>query len=365
VTAALPVLDGAPRVLVVSGSVGAGHDGAARELATRLRTAGVEVEIRDFLDAVPRWVSLLLREGYTNSVDHVPAAFQLLFGRIEHEGPIWRISLAVCSRAEQTLAAWVAGGRYDLVVSTFPLSSQILGNLRARRACPVPVVTYLTDPAAHRFWVHPAVDRHLTVTTATAELGSAAYGVPLEAAGPLVPARFGVPVPRPELARLRLELGMPADRPLALLAGGSLGVGDLLPSVDDVAAAGAVPLVLCGRNEGLRRRLAGRPGVVALGWRDDVHALLQLADVLVHNAGGLSFTEALVSGLPAVTYRPIPGHGRANAGVLDGCGLAPWAHTPAELAAAIDAQLRRGRRRLSFGDPAQQVLAMLPVAAAA
>jgi UDP-N-acetylglucosamine:LPS N-acetylglucosamine transferase len=368
VTATLPAHPAAgraPRVLIVSGSVGAGHDGAARELAARLSRAGVEVDIRDFLDATPRWVSVLLREGYTNSVDHVPAAFQLLFRRIEHEGPIWRISLAVCARAERTLAAWLAGGSYDLVVSTFPLSSQILGNLRARGVCRVPVVTYLTDPAAHRFWVHPAVDRHLTVTTATAQRGSAAYGVPLEAGGPLVPARFGRPVSRPELARLRLELGVPADRPLALLVGGSLGVGDLLPSVDHVAAAGLVPLVLCGRNERLRHRLDGRPGVIALGWRDDVHVLLQLADVLVHNAGGLSFTEALVSGLPAVTYRPIPGHGRANAAALDACGLAPWAHTPAQLATALHAQLRRGRRPLASGDPAEQVLAMLAVAAAA
>jgi UDP-N-acetylglucosamine:LPS N-acetylglucosamine transferase len=295
----------------------------------------------------------------------VPAVFQWLFRTIEHEGPVWRLSRATCALAEGELRAWLSAGRYDLVVSTFPLASQVLGGLRQRGDCPVPVVTYLTDPAAHRFWVHPAVDRHLTVTTATAERGSAAYGVPLEAGGPLVPARFGEPVPRAERARLRLELGVPADRSLALLVGGSLGVGDLLPSVEHVAAAGLTPLVLCGRNEGLRSRLEGRPGVLALGWRDDVHVLLQLADVMVHNAGGLSFTEALVSGLPAVTYRPIPGHGRANAAVLDGCGLAPWAHTPAELADALRAQLRRGRRRLPFGDPAAQVLAMLPVSAAA
>ena len=55
---------------------------------------------------------------------------------------------------------------------------------------------------------------------------------------------------------------------------------------------------------------------MALGWRDDVPDLMAAADVLVHNAGGLSCTEALVAGLPVVTYRPIPGHGRANAAVL-------------------------------------------------
>jgi UDP-N-acetylglucosamine:LPS N-acetylglucosamine transferase len=363
VTALLPA-PSVPRVLVISGSVGAGHDGAARELAARLRTAGLAVEVRDFLDALPAAVAVFLREGYTTSVDHVPAAFQLLFRRIEHEGPVWRLSLAVCALATRTLAAWVGGG-YDLVVSTYPLAGQVLGDLRRQGACPAPVITYLTDPAAHRFWIHPAVDRHLTVTGATARQGEAAYGVPLVAAGPLVPARFAAPASRAELNRLRLELGFPADRPIALLAGGSLGMGNLLPSVDDVAAAGVAPLVLCGRNDALRRRLQDRPGVVALGWRDDVHLLMQLADVLVNNAGGLSMTEAMVAGLPAVTYRPIAGHGRANAAVLETSGVAPWARSRGQLAAALRGQVRRGHERRAFGDPAEHVLALLPARAVA
>lgn len=360
-----PPISGARRVLVISGSVGAGHDGAARELAARLRGAGVHVDVRDYLDALPRWLTVFIREGYTTSVDHVPAAFELLFRRIEHEGPMWRISRRLCRLGTAAVAAWLAAGHYDLVISTYPLAGQILGDLRQRGACPVPAITYLTDPAAHRYWVHRSVDAHLTVTEATARQGESAYGVPFTPVGPLVPARFASVASRAEISRLRLEFGLPADRPVALLAGGSLGMGDLVPSVDAVVAAGCVPLVLCGRNEALRRRLADRPGVVALGWRDDVHLLMQMADVLVNNAGGLSLTEAMVSGLPAVTYRPIAGHGRANAAVLELTGVAPWARTPAQLATALHAQAARGRQRQVFADPAEYVLGMLPAAAAA
>lgn len=349
----------ASRVLIVSGSVGAGHDGASRELAQRLRAAGVNVDVKDFLDAVPRWLSAFLREGYTSSVDHVPAAFQLLFSRLEHDGPIWRIARALCAQANRPVARWLTEGAYDLVISVYPLASQVLGDLRASGVCRAPVVTYLTDPAAHRFWVHPNVDRHLTVTCATAEQGTADYRVPLTRSGPLVPARFGLPVPPAEIGRIRGELGLPHGRSVALLAGGSFGFG-LLPSVADVAAAGLVPLVLCGRNEGLRQQLAQVPGAIALGWRSDVHVLLQVADVLVHNAGGLSFTEALVAGLPAVTYRPIPGHGRANAAVLERFGLAPWPKTRGELATVLHERVRAGRSPQALGDPAEDVLALLP-----
>ncbi|MBA2323262.1 MAG: glycosyltransferase, partial [Pseudonocardiales bacterium] len=84
-------------------------------------------------------------------------------------------------------------------------------------------------------------------------------------------------------------------------------------------------------------------GVLALGWRDDVPDLMAVADVLVHNAGGLTLTEALTAGLPAITFRPIPGHGTANAATLAEAGLAPWPKDHAELAATVreHATLRR------------------------
>jgi UDP-N-acetylglucosamine:LPS N-acetylglucosamine transferase len=57
--------------------------------------------------------------------------------------------------------------------------------------------------------------------------------------------------------------------------------------------------------------------------------------VVVQNAGGLSTSEALASGLPVVTYRCLPGHGRSNAAVLDTDGTVPWLRTPADLAPGL------------------------------
>jgi UDP-N-acetylglucosamine:LPS N-acetylglucosamine transferase len=135
-----------------------------------------------------------------------------------------------------------------------------------------------------------------------------------------------------------------------------LGLGDVEGTVEAVLAGGAaVPLVVCGRNEGLRRKLAGRLGPRALGWRDDVPDLMAASDVLVTNAGGLSFTEALVIGLPAVSFAVLPGHGEANAQVLDAAGLAPWARTEEELAEALTAALDPRRRQSRLMGPPSQV----------
>jgi UDP-N-acetylglucosamine:LPS N-acetylglucosamine transferase len=343
---------------VISGSVGAGHDGAARELADRLRRAGTEVDVRDFLDAVPPRVAWVLREGYLATSRRCPPAFEAMFRAADRGWLPLHLFRTAAHLGSAQVTRWLVSGGYDSVVSTYPVASQCLGQLRERGACTVPAVTYVTDPAVHRAWIHPAVDVHLTVTRASADQGARDHLVPITDAGPLVPRRFSDPVAGPR-AELRRQLSLPADRPVALISAGSQGLGDVRRSAADVAAVGALPLVLCGRNARLVRQLRSVPGAIALGWRTDVPDLMRAADVLVHNAGGLTFTEALVSGLPAVTYRPIPGHGRANAAALHAGGLAPWAHNRDELGTMIRKQISAGAPPAPQGDPAAAVLGLL------
>ena len=54
---------GAPRILVVSASIGAGHDGVATELARRAREAGYAADVVDFLGFLPPGVGAVLRSA--------------------------------------------------------------------------------------------------------------------------------------------------------------------------------------------------------------------------------------------------------------------------------------------------------------
>ncbi|HEX6404813.1 MAG TPA: glycosyltransferase [Pseudonocardiaceae bacterium] len=339
----------ATRVLVISGSVGAGHDGAADELVSRLAKAGVAADRRDYLDALPRACRFILRDGYRLSVGYWPAFFDWLFANLERTGWVRRVALWLCRVAQRDVLRWV--GDHDVVVSTYMLSSQTLGQLKEAGRINATLVTFLTDPAVHRTWVHRAVDHHVTVTEATARMGELVYQTPMQAVGGLVSAKFAEPVNPARRQALRTELGLSPDGLVVLLATGSLGMGDVPNVVRSITSSGVGEVVvLCGRNDRLRKQLSAQPGVVALGWRDDVPELMAAADVLIHNAGGLSLTEALTAGLPAVTYRPIPGHGIANSQVLADAGLAPWPKDDAELVEAIRKQA------IDRGDPRHVVL---------
>jgi processive 1,2-diacylglycerol beta-glucosyltransferase len=74
-------------------------------------------------------------------------------------------------------------------------------------------------------------------------------------------------------------------------------------------------LVICGRNEALRRHVAQLPArmpVRALGFVDNVAELMRAADLLLTKAGGVTLAEAFCCGVPVVVHDVLPGQEAGN-----------------------------------------------------
>jgi processive 1,2-diacylglycerol beta-glucosyltransferase len=338
-----PGLGPGSRVVVVTGSYGAGHDAAAREIALRLRGIGCAVDTYDVVDLLPARTGRLLKVAYLAQLRHLPGSWEVTLRRLQPGSRTYRLTRQLVGLAGHRLLRAAADA--DLVVSTHPFASQALGRLRVDGDLRCPVVTYLTDASVHPLWVHPGVDLHLAQHDVAAD-EARRWGGRTRVVEPLVP------VPARRTSVDRRDLGLPEGRPLAVLVGGSLGIGELEEAAIDLLGTGRVtPIVACGRNERLRERLDARPGIVALGWRDDLPDLFAVASVVVQNAGGFMSLEAMASGVPLLSYRPVPGHGRANAEALERAGLVPFVRRPGELPAAVDHALTAAASRLPSGAP--------------
>src|SRR5689334_9255892 len=116
------------RAVLISASFGAGHDGAAAELARRLGRLGFAVDRHDFVDFVPRRAGVLLRGLYHRQLRLAPQSWGWLMSLTAQEGIARWSADATVVADDQTVAAIGAGA--DLVVSTYPLASQVLGRLR-------------------------------------------------------------------------------------------------------------------------------------------------------------------------------------------------------------------------------------------
>ncbi|MDA8392432.1 MAG: glycosyltransferase [Actinomycetota bacterium] len=352
----------AGKVMVVTARMGAGHDGAAAELCRRLEARGIRTQTVDFLDAAP-WAGRLFQVVYELWLRWLPWAYEATYR-------IWFFVPLLCSPMVSLLSRifgprlrrWAADSGATVVVSTYPLASVVLGNMRRKRRRPfrLPVITFLTDFATHPLWAHRGVDLHLCVHRTTAEAVTESTGSPAIATGPLVSEAFRTSLPSKAEARRRL--GIPLDARVVLVVAGSWGVGKLESTVRTLSGTGRYfTVAACGKNERLRQRLERSGSCMAMGWTHEMPALMAASDVLVQNAGGLTSMEAFAAGLPVVTFEPIPGHGRQNAVQMERAGVAPFVHTPSQLEAVLDqamqtTELAAARGRSIFvGDAADNV----------
>ncbi|MGP3981778.1 MGDG synthase family glycosyltransferase [Streptomyces sp. KR80] len=341
------------RFVVLGASMGAGHDAVAGELARRLRNQGHDVLLQDTLALLPPGAGPALRAFYRASVRYVPQLYAAIYATFLSPGTGPRPGTSpLAALAERRLIEIVDRWRPDAVVSTFHLAAQITGRLRMRRAMSVPSVVFVLDFAVHRGWLHPGNDLHLCVTEAAAEAARAGTGRPAQAPGPVVPPQFPAPQSAPDGWRAVLADHGP-DRPSVLLSAGAWGVG---PGLRDTAGSlsrhGCLPVLLCGRDERLRRRASRLPGVLALGWVEDMPGLMAAARVLIDNAAGQTAVQALAAGLPVVGYRPIPGHGREGVRQMAAAGLSAYAADLGELLMTVDRLVRPGlarERRIALG----------------
>ena len=322
--------------MLLSASIGAGHDGAAGELADRLRAEGFQVTRYDLVELMPARLGRLIRAGYARQLSTAPRSWGWLAGALHRHPALAALAVRLTYLAASRRVRTALGGSPDVVVSTYPLASQVLGRLRRSGRLDAPVATFLTDLSVHRLWVADGVDTHLALHEVAADQARRLGGRNVQVTGPAVRAAFRPADSPGEQRSARARLGLPARVPLALVVAGSWGVGEVEQAVADIARTGlATPVVACGRNELLRQRLTRAGTGIALGWTQEMPSLIRACDLVVQNAGGLSSLEALACGVPVLTYRCLPGHGSANAQALAEAGWAPWIRTPAALPTAL------------------------------
>ncbi len=346
--------------------MGAGHDGAARELERRLESEGHEARIVDFLDCCPFGIGWFIKWSYLLQLRFAPWSYDLTY-RLWYKLPsswgfIVRLDTFVAGRR---LRKAIRESDADVVVSTYPLSSLVLGNMRKKGWLKVPAVTFLTDFAVHPLWVHPDIDAHVATSPFAAETAVERGGKDARASGPLVSDRFvDATVSSREVTRR--SLGLRPDERAVLVVAGSWGVGDVVGTVDAILNVGGYhPVIVCGNDTHLKATLEERGVGTVIGWTDEMPALMGACDAMVENAGGLTANEAFAVGLPVVTFKAIAGHGKDNAEGMAEIGVTRYALSEDELRDALaavtvpgperDAQIARARA-LFAGDAKTDVL---------
>ena len=359
----------APRILILSASIGEGHDHPARMLAAGITAVcpAAEVAIHDGLQAMGRASVLLADSGSATIFTRFGAIYDVTYALLARLAPTrWVLKRLTVALGARGLTRFVAGQRPDVVVSTHPGVTEALGGLRRRGRIMVPVVSAVTDLAGLHYWVHPAVDLHLlTEVESLPEVRRIAPAAPAVVVRGLTAPEFDVAC---DPGAARAALGLPAEGPVIVVSGGGWAIGDLGGAARAALDADpqATVLVLCGRRDDVRAdltaRFADEPRVRALGFTDAMGVVLGAADVLIHSTAGLTVFEARVRGARVISYGWGRAHIRLNNAAYRRLGLAQVVTSPPGLAAALARALAAPRVPLTeYGRrpaAAAQVLAL-------
>lgn len=202
--------------------------------------------------------------------------------------------------------------RPDMVVSLVPNFNRALFESLAMAVAGVPLVTILTDFADYppHFWMEKQA-QYLICGTARAEQQALALGYPnarvFRTSGMILRPEFYDP-PGCDRAAGRMQLGLDPNRTTGLVLFGGEGSNVMLPIAERLgnSAIDLQLIMLCGRNESLRGRLAKlktRNKIVTAGFTKEIPRYMYLGDFFIGKPGPGSISEAIQMHLPVVVAR--------------------------------------------------------------
>ncbi|MGH9918254.1 MAG: MGDG synthase family glycosyltransferase, partial [Nitrososphaerales archaeon] len=274
-----------PRAVLLSGSLGLGHEMLIRSCGALLQRSGWRVESLDCMDLLGRRCGAAGQSLFTRTVHALPGVYDAIhFAHLRTGSSLARaLDSSASARLVPALRELLDRDPADLVLSVFATGASAAAKLRSSGETSAPAVVLCTDVTLHRLWVQPGTD--LFLATSPAAAASVLRYLPravVEVVPPPVRTAF---YEAPSKEKARAELGLPRDEPCALVIDSGWGFGPLDASVAALARAGVHVLAVAGRQRHVERCFRAlaqtNDHVRAFGFVDDVPLHMAAADVVI------------------------------------------------------------------------------------
>lgn len=309
------------KVLILSCNTGQGHNAAGLAMEEIIKSHGQEAIFLDMMTLSGRKTSKIVEGAYVNLVKYCPHGF----------GFIYQIGMAISSANRKSpvyyangflskaLQAYLKEHPVDIIVTPHVFGAEVLTYMKQKLGIAIPkCVGIATDYTCIPFWEETDCDYyiipHKDFKKEYKERGIPtkkllAYGIPIR-------EKFKI---KENKELLRRKLGIPLQKKVHLIMGGSMGFGKIRRFAYELqksATHGEYIIIVCGNNKKLRssmeQSLGHKNNVHIIGYTNHPELYMKACDVIYTKPGGLTSTEAAVSQIPMVHTTPIPGCEEAN-----------------------------------------------------
>ena len=291
----------------------------------------------------------------------------------------------------------------DIIVTTHPIGTEMASAIKVKENVHIPVISIVTDFAAHQCYVNDGVDAY--IVSSTEMIGQMMLrGVDGEKVLP-----YGIPVKQEFFRKIDKKEAMESeglnpDVPTILIMAGSFGVTDVLKIYHKIVKSDCdfQIVTITGKNEKLyetfvkylskltlnntlfefdlqkpaglktsfklsRHQKPFKPTKL-LYYTNEVEKYMQIADLIVTKPGGLTVSESIATGLPMGIFKAIPGQEEQNADYLVRSGMAVRLEKTNQCTRTINelmskpeklAQMRECIQRSSCGNSSEHIYELM------
>ena len=302
-------------ILIFSISAGGGHQNAAEAIkeCAILNDKNSKVEIIDTLKYINPLIDKLVIGSYLNSIKINPYLYKKLYYQSEDDDTLSSISAKFNEVMSERIVSLIKNFNPDVIIATHPFPEEMLSILKGKKMIDVPVICILTDYAVHSLWVHPNIDAFIVSNS------DMINEMTMRNVDKNLVHVLGIPVKNSFLKnhdrkQTLKELGFSSNLKTVLIMGGSLGIGKISKIYDAISriSIDIQIIAITGNNKKLYNDLIklkenSKKETRIIGYTNEVNKYMQCCDLLVTKPGGLTVTEAIITGTPMAAFSAIPG----------------------------------------------------------
>lgn len=302
--------------LILSCSTGGGHNAAGFAVREELLARGHHVEMMDPYALVSQRLAEEVGNVYVKMVQRAPKMFGVVYSLgnlvryVPGKSPVYYANIAVAKK----LRDYLSDHHFDVILMPHLYPAELVTYLK-KQGVKLPLTVFIaTDYVCIPFTEETDCDYYITPGERQMH-DFVRRKIPREK---LLP--FGIPVGRAfdeevDKEEAKRKLGLDEDKQYYLLTGGSIGAGAIQRSLRILVRQirrkkqNAQIIVVCGNNDRLFRKLKFiyRNQLILLKRTRQMALYMKACDIFISKPGGLSSTEAAVTGVPYIQITPIPG----------------------------------------------------------
>jgi len=320
------------RILILTASMGEGHNTAARNIQHALQAvagSAVEVLVVDPYTRTNPVVNRCIQRGYAAAINNYPRLWKMVFAMLSQPKVIEGMA-PLLLQLTNAVHSLVREFQPDLIASTYPVFGYIMQRIRrADPAVDMPFYMVITDSTMiNQTWYRYPCDGAIVADEPTAEVlrGDGVAEEKIYILGFPVGLQFDefIPAPPPQDGSWRLLFfpGGPLHRAFETL--------HHLSTVEKASVT-----VITGRRQDAHAALlrAGLPKRGHLiGWTDKMPDLMGSHHIFIGKAGGATVQEAIAAQIPFVVNHIVPGQEEGNIALIQQMAIgALAANSPADI----------------------------------